>query len=94
MRLEKPFHVHCYEILRAHTLEQVVQVVSAGQRACSANFLIGQTPDRVVDIEAAPARVAVWTPEHSILVHTNHFLLPQALGVVEQSDEERFHTYT
>ncbi|UCC87245.1 MAG: hypothetical protein JSV81_20720 [Anaerolineales bacterium] len=82
-RLAKPFHVRCYEILRAHDLEAARQVVMNARRACSTNFLIGQVPDQVVDIEAAPDQARLLAPENGCLVHTNHFLDPEALGVVE-----------
>src|SRR5205823_1340688 len=49
-----PFHVRCYEILRQRDLDSAVKIVTNQRRACSANFLIAQAPDRAVDIEAAP----------------------------------------
>jgi isopenicillin-N N-acyltransferase-like protein len=82
-RLSRPFHVRCYEILRAQHLEDAVQAVTSSGRACSANFLIAQDPDRVSDIEAAPNQARTISPENGYLVHTNHFLDPRALGVVE-----------
>jgi len=82
-RLSKPFHVRCYEILRARDLKTAIQAVTGEERACSTNFLIAQVPDRVANIEAAPHRARVVEPENGFLVHTNHFLDPQALGVRE-----------
>ncbi|HLF27170.1 MAG TPA: C45 family peptidase [Anaerolineae bacterium] len=82
-RLSKPFHVRCYEILRARNFDAAVQVVTGARRACSTNFLIAQTPERVVDVEAAPDAVRLLDCERGCLVHTNHFLDPDALGVVE-----------
>jgi isopenicillin-N N-acyltransferase-like protein len=83
-RLSKPFHVRCYEILRAPDLEAAAQVVTARQRACSTNFLIAQAPGRVANIEAAPGQTRRLEPDaDGCLVHTNHFLDPAALGVVE-----------
>lgn len=83
-RLSKPFHVRCYEILRAPDLEVAAQVVTGARRACSTNFLIAQAPDRVADIEAAPDQARLLVPdEDGCLVHTNHFLDPGALGVDE-----------
>jgi len=85
-RLSKPFHVRCYEILRARDFDAAVRVVTGANRACSTNFLIAQAPDRVVDIEAAPDTVRLLACEGGCLTHTNHFLEPGALGVVEPYD--------
>lgn len=82
-RLHKPFHVRCYEILRQSTLEDAVRIIDREQRALSGNFMIAQTPDKVIDIEAAPAVLATHTWENGQLIHTNHFLAPDAIGVTE-----------
>jgi isopenicillin-N N-acyltransferase-like protein len=82
-RLSKPFHVRCYEILRARDVETAAQVVTGEERACSTNYLIAHVPDRIVDVEAAPNQTCILGPENGSLVHTNHFLDPDALGVVE-----------
>jgi isopenicillin-N N-acyltransferase-like protein len=92
-RLSKPFHVRCYEILRARALEAATQVVTGSERACSTNFLIAQIPDRVADIEAAPDQTRTLGPENGCLVHTNHFLDPDALGVVEPPREGSSSTH-
>jgi isopenicillin-N N-acyltransferase-like protein len=86
-RLSKPFHVRCYEILRAQSIGSAVQVVTGSERACSTNFLIAQIPDRVADIEAAPNQTRTLRPDNGFLVHTNHFLDPDALGVAEPPRE-------
>jgi isopenicillin-N N-acyltransferase-like protein len=86
-RLSRPFHVRCYEILRARDLETAVEVVTGSKRACSANYLIGSAPDRVANVETAPDQVHSLSPEHGYLVHTNHFMDPVALGVTEPPRE-------
>ncbi|GAB4548908.1 MAG: C45 family autoproteolytic acyltransferase/hydolase [Anaerolineae bacterium] len=86
-RLSKPFHVRCYEILRARDLETAVQVVTNSERACSTNFLMAQPPDRVANVEAAPKKASILSPQNGRLVHTNHFLDPRALDVVEPPRE-------
>jgi isopenicillin-N N-acyltransferase-like protein len=92
-RLEMPFHVRCYEILRRRTFHEALRLVVPGKRACSANFLIAQTPDQAVDIESAPDSVReLYAASHS-LVHTNHFLDPGQLGVEEPVTERRPHSY-
>ncbi len=88
-RLAKPFHVRCYEILRAHSFESAVSVVTEQARACSTNFLIAQTPDKVVDIEAAPDKMRVLECENGCLVHTNNFTAPEEIGVTETPNEKR-----
>jgi isopenicillin-N N-acyltransferase-like protein len=87
-----PFHVRCYEILRRQTMTEAADVVIRGKRSCSANFLIAQTPDAAVDLEAAPDTVREITPEAGVIVHTNHFLDPERLGIVEPATERRPHT--
>jgi isopenicillin-N N-acyltransferase-like protein len=93
-RAVMPFHVRCYEILRRRRLADAAAVISAGLRACSANFLIAQTPDQAVDIEAAPDSVRLLEPRRGTLVHSNHFVDPSALGIVEPQAERRPHSYT
>lgn len=92
-RLSKPFHVRCYEILRARDLQSAAQVVTGSERACSTNFLIAQIPDRVADIEAAPNQTRTLGPDNGFLIHTNHFLDTDALGVVEPPREEWSSTH-
>ena len=88
-RLSKPFHVRCYEILRASDFEAAVRVITDQPRACSTNFLLAQTPDRVTDIEAAPDKMRVLGCENGCLVHTNNFTAPEEIGVVEPPNEKR-----
>ena len=88
-RLAKPFHVRCYEILLQKQLDAAVAVVEQGERACSANFLVASLPDRAVDVEAAPHAAYEIGLQDGSLVHTNHFVNPQAIGVAEPPDEKR-----
>ena len=89
-RLQKPFHVRCYEILRQPDIASAVRVVTGDDRACSTNFLIAQAPDRVVDIEAAPHTERLLHCVDGCLVHTNHFLDPATMGIVEPPGERGF----
>jgi isopenicillin-N N-acyltransferase-like protein len=86
-RLSKPFHLRCYEILRAREIEPAEAIVREGVRSCSANFLIAQVPDRVIDLEAAPRQVRAYGPTAGFVVHANHFVDPTVLGVVETESE-------
>lgn len=98
-RPSAPFHVRCYDILRARDFEVAVRVVTGTARACSANFVIAAAAsrfaagDRAVDIEAAPDETRLLGPEGGCLAHTNHFLDPAALGVVEPPNEKYPHSY-
>ncbi len=82
-----PFHARCRAILRSRCLDDAVAVVTGTARPCAANYLIAQTPDQIMDIEAAPDRVRCWPAEAGCLCHTNHFLDPRTLGVVEPEIE-------
>jgi isopenicillin-N N-acyltransferase like protein len=93
-RMVLPFHVRCYEILRSRTLGAARSAVVDSPRSCSANFLLAQRPDLAVDIEAAPDVVRELRPESEMLTHTNHFLEPSQLGVVEPPAERRPHSYS
>lgn len=87
--LAKPFHVRCYEILRAPDFQSAVAVVTDQKRACSTNFLIAQTPDHVVDIEAAPDKLRLLGCEGGCLVHANNFTEPGEIGVAEPPNPKR-----
>ncbi len=82
--LAKPFHVRCWEILRSTKFEHAVRVVSEGERSVSANFLIAQAPDRVIDLETAPTGISKIFPKDGWLAHTNHFLDAQAVGLTRE----------
>ncbi len=88
-RLAKPFHVRCYEILRSRDFDSAVQIVTGEGRACSTNFLIAQTPNKVVDIEAAPDTLRLLGCENGCLVHTNNFTAPEEIGVAEPPNPRR-----
>jgi len=88
-KLAKPFHVRCYEILRSPDFDSAVSVVTSEARACSTNFLIAQTPDKVVDIEAAPDTLRLLECVGGCLVHTNNFTNPSEIGVIEPINPKR-----
>ncbi len=98
-RPAKPFHVRCYEVLRQSSLEDALAIILDEERACSANYLVAQAPDRAVNIEIAPHNQHVLQCEGQCLVHTNHFLEPLTIGVTEPDERlfsnqrwRRFHT--
>lgn len=86
-RLDVPFHVRCFEILRKRNINDAVEVVVNGTRACSANYLIAQVDDQIVNVEAAPMTTHLLTPKNGFMAHTNHFMNAASLGVVEPSWE-------
>ena len=42
-RLEKPFHLRCYETLRSHSMENALGSLGYTPRSCTSNFIVGQT---------------------------------------------------
>ncbi len=92
-RLGKPFHVRCWEILNARTLDEAARIVTEEPRACSANFMLGQASGlrgaSVLDLEAAPSGVSAIKPTDALLAHANHFANPSAVDVPESLEEER-----
>ncbi len=88
MSFHTPFHVRCYNILRQRTFEAAVAVVTSKKRACSANFVIAQAPDKLVNIEAAPDTLYKPALDEGVVVHANHFVDPDVAGVVEPPEDE------
>lgn len=92
-----PFHVRCWQILNARTLDEAVAMVESDGCPGSANFLLGQAgrpgQGAAVDLERAPTGALRWEPQQGFLVHANHFLAPERLGLVQPLAEERYSTY-
>ncbi len=88
-----PFHVRTWRILCSPDLDEAVAIVEAGRAPCSANFLLGDAQSgTAVSLERAPSGTAHVDPIDGILVHANHFLHPEQLGVRELLAEERRST--
>lgn len=87
-----PFHVRTWRILCARGLREAVDAVGRGGAPGSANFLLGAAGE-AVDLERAPSGAARVEPTDGILVHANHFLAPERLGVREPLAEERRSTH-
>ena len=96
-RLQSPVHVRCYDILHARNLTDAVSVVTGTPRSCSTNFMVSAPPEGgpagVVDIEAAPDTHRLIEPVQDRIFHTNHFLDPDSLGIVEPP-KKRPNTYS
>lgn len=74
-----PYHVLLRAILDCATVTEALQVLQAGPRSSSANYLIAHASGAALDVEAAPGdftRLYPLLPEHGVLLHTNHFLAP------------------
>jgi isopenicillin-N N-acyltransferase-like protein len=86
-QLGPPFHLRCHQMLRQTSVAAAEAIALAQPRACSANYLIGQRPHTVVDVETAPQASCRLLPEAGLAIHTNHFVDPEGLGVVEPREE-------
>ncbi|HMQ30544.1 MAG TPA: C45 family autoproteolytic acyltransferase/hydrolase [Chloroflexaceae bacterium] len=91
-RLRRPFHVRCYEVLRCRDLDAAAAVVAGESRSCSANFLLAQVPDQVLNLETSPERAGASGCVAGCLIHANHFVDPAALGVEERNVETNPHS--
>src|SRR5579862_1359644 len=75
-----PYHVLLRAILDCATVTEALQVLQAGIRSSSANYLIGHASGAALDVEAAPGDFTRLYPQLSdqgLLLHTNHFLSPR-----------------
>lgn len=85
--LEKPFHVRCYDILRQPTFEAARGIILDEERPGSANFLVAQSPDKMINVESAPKVAKVLEPQNGAVTHSNHFSDPKGLGLAEIENE-------
>jgi len=72
-----PYHVLLRAVLDCTTITDALEVLQAGPRSSSANYLIAQAGGAALNIEAAPGdftRLYPVYPEDGVLRHTNHFL--------------------
>ena len=88
-RFEKPFHVRCFEVLRSSTIEQAMNVLTGTPRSCTANFIIGEYPDKIVNIELAPDTFLNFYPNQGLLTHANNFADPNNMDVSEPPNPRR-----
>jgi len=75
-----PYHVLLRAILDCATVTEALNVLQAGMRSSSANYLIAHASGAALDLEAAPGdftRLYPQFPDQGLLLHTNHFLSPR-----------------
>lgn len=80
LRLMKPFHVRCAEVLDAWTMDKALLAVIGSDRVGSANVLIGHAGGEVVDIEASPFAANYLYPVDGLVTHANHFVHPRSVA--------------
>jgi isopenicillin-N N-acyltransferase-like protein len=83
-----PYHVLLRAILDCATVTEALNVLQAGTRSSSANYLIAHASGAALDVEAAPGdftRLYPQFPAHGLLLHTNHFLSPRLSPVQDVS---------
>lgn len=89
-----PFHVRTWRVLLAHNRTEALAAVEDGGSPCSAHFLVADAASgTALSLERAPSGTARIAPQDGILVHANHFLRAERLGVREPLAEERHSTY-
>ncbi len=91
-RFEKPFHLRCYEVLRSKNMEEALHALAGTPRSCTANFILGHSPSRAVDIELAPDSLRLIDPKNGVLAHANHLVDPKEVGVEEPENPRRHLT--
>jgi len=89
-RFKKPFHLRCFEVLRSTSLENAMEVLTGTPRSCTANFMIGQAQNTVIDIELAPDTYVKISPQGGVLSHANHFTDPGSAKVTEPPNPRRY----
>jgi len=89
-RLQKPFHLRCYDVLRARSMDEALGNLTNTERSCTANFIVGHALQGVLDVELAPDKLRMIDPEDGIISHANHFDDPGVLGVSEPPNPRRY----
>ena len=88
-RFQKPFHLRCYEVLRAKSMDDALEALTNTPRSCTANFIIGKSPHKVINVELAPNNLRLIDAKDGFLVHANHFYDPNVLKVSEPPNPRR-----
>jgi isopenicillin-N N-acyltransferase-like protein len=83
-----PMHVRFHNILQQRQINDAIDVVLGENRSIAGNFLLGQAPNCVVNIEAGTTQHNRLDWHAGFIVHANHFV---GEGVAEPQFERR-HT--
>ena len=90
MKLERPFHLRCYDVLKSHNLTSSLNALLGTPRSCTANFIVGHSPNNALNIELAPDSMRLIDPVKGILSHANHLIDPDLLKVTEPVNPNRY----
>jgi len=89
-RFEKPFHLRCFEVLGSKKMEDALDVLIGTPRSCTANFMIGQAQNSIMDVESAPDKYVQISPQGEVLSHANHFTDPDSAEITEPPNPRRY----
>ena len=70
-------------------MDGALGVLTITPRSCTANFIVGHSPQRVVDVELAPDNLRLIDPKDGFFSHANHFDNPEMVGVSEPPNPRR-----
>lgn len=77
-----PVHLRTWRILRSTSIGEAIGHATSPRPTVSSNFFIGSAEGTVVTVEASPKGCRlIYQAEGEPLVHANHFLHPEGLGV-------------
>ena len=88
-RLERPFHLRCYDILRSKNMERALKTLTSTPRSCTANFILGHAPHRILNIELGPNKMRLIDAKDGVISHANHFSNPSLIGISEPHNPRR-----
>jgi len=89
-RLQKPFHLRCFEVLRSENMDEALSILTSTPRSCTSNIIVGHGPKRAVNIELAPDSLRLIDAVNGIISHANHFDNPEMVGVSEPPNPRRY----
>ena len=75
-RIGVPLHIILNKIISSSTLNDAMTAVLSAKRASSNNYMIVHSMGEAITIEAAPCDYNVIWAKEGMLVHSNHFTVP------------------
>lgn len=98
-RIGVPLHIILNKIISSETLNDAMTAVLSAKRASSNNYMIVHPKGEAVTIEAAPCDYNVIWANEGMLVHSNHFTVPNSnikdqLPTLHPSTLTRLHRAT